>query len=102
MCAGCSVEDDVFHQAGFVTEIRAGICRGVARPRTRGWREEDNLQEKPRKKQLTHAFLESLIIIRGMLTTDNYSVNLAEYLAISYCERECRAWPRWCHVYYFE
>lgn len=57
---------------------------------------------KTREKQLTHALLESLIIIRGMLTTDNYSVNPVEYFAISYCEREWRAWPRWCHVYYFE
>lgn len=58
--------------------------------------------EKARIKQLTHALVESLIIIYGMLTTDNYSVNPAEYLAISYCEREWRAWPRWCRVYYFE
>lgn len=102
MCVGSSVGDDVFRDARFVTETRAGMCRGVAWPRTRGWQDEDNLQEKARKKQLTHALLESLIIIRGMLTADNYSVNPAEYLAISYCERERRAWPSWCHVYYFE
>lgn len=28
-------------------------------------------RKKAEKKQLTHALLESLIIIRGMLTTDN-------------------------------
>lgn len=97
-----SVWDDLFGDARLVTETRTGMCQGVARPRTRGWWEEDNLQEKARKKQLTHALLESLIIIRGMLTTDNYSVNPAEYLAISYCERKWCAWPRWCHAYYFE
>lgn len=55
--------DDVFGGTRFVTETRAGMCRGVARPRTRGWREEDKLQERARTKQLTHALLQSLIII---------------------------------------
>ena len=49
MCAGCSVGDDVFRNGGFVTETHAGMCRGVVRPRTRGWWEEDDLQEKPGK-----------------------------------------------------
>lgn len=59
-------------------------------------------EKEEEKKQLAHAFLELLIILCGMLTTDNYSVNPVEYLAISYCGRDWRAWPRWCHVYYFE
>lgn len=38
--------------------------------------------EGKKTKQLTHALLDSLIITRGMLTTDNYSVNPPKYLAI--------------------
>lgn len=56
MCAGCSVGDDVFRDAGFVTETRAGMCRGVVRPRTRGWWAEDDLQENPEKTINTCSF----------------------------------------------
>lgn len=85
-----SVRDDVFHRARFMTVTQAGLCRGVAWPRTRGHQQEDDLQETSQEKKeekLTLALVESLIIIPGMSTTDNYSVNLAGCLAISYCER---------------
>lgn len=29
MCVGISVEDDVFHEVGFVTEIRTGFAEGL-------------------------------------------------------------------------
>lgn len=32
--AGCNVGDDVFYEADIVTEMHAGICQGVVRPRT--------------------------------------------------------------------
>lgn len=46
-----SVRDDVFHRAWFMTVTQAGLCRGVAWPRTRGRQQEDDLQETSQEKK---------------------------------------------------
>lgn len=102
MCAGRSVRGMMYFAApGLWQRRKLEREKGLLGPRTRDSWKRTTCGKKPENKQFTRAPSESLIITRGILTTDNYSVDL-EYLAISYCDRGSCAWPRWCLVCYFE